>query len=186
MNIEIFKLFDQVEKKILQWYVTLRVVLIYVRSRDRIFEKVTASRIANRTAAIFLFLFALSSWFLVFLVFPNNATYEHVESSSYVTPSPVLVLTISILLAISDTGFNIISNANLGLLFQADSEIGFMVLNSVMSLSTAVVFLASSFLALYTLLVVEVVLCTAATLVIVMELTRAYWHTVYSFSTSNC
>ena len=92
------------------------------------------------------------------------------------TPTPGLLLAVSILLAVSDTGFNIIGNASLGILFQADSEIGFMMLNAMMSLGSAVVFFAGSFISLYPYLVVEVVLCTVATIVVVLDLPRVEIH----------
>ena len=135
-----------------------------------IFQRIT-TKVSNRTVVLFLYMLALTSWFLAFLVFPDKATYEDVtEERSFVTPTKGVVMVIAVLLALADTGYNIVANTSLGILFQADSEIGFMLLNGVMSLSTATVFFASSFLSLYTLLAAEVVLCTAATIVIVMDL----------------
>lgn len=130
-------------------------------------------KISNKVIVIFMFLSALASFYLTFLIFPAAASYrEAMGEETFIKPQKYLVLLIAVLLGISDAGFNIILNSLIGRLFQSDSEIGFMLLNAVMSSSSAVVFLISPYVSLYALLGAEAILCTMATICVTMDLFR--------------
>ena len=123
----------------------------------------------NRIAALILYLLAIISYYLVFLSFPSAATYAKSDDPTTIKPTEGIVLLIAVLLALTDTGFNIQANSAIGLLFQSDSEIGFMLLNSVMSLGTATVFFLCSYISLYVLLAILVGFCTLATICIIVD-----------------
>ena len=89
---------------------------------------------------------------------------------TFVKPQKFLVLVIAVLIGVSDCGFNIIMNSIIGLLFRADSEIGFMLLNTTMTTTNAIVFLISPHVSLYYILGAEAILCTLATVCVTMDL----------------
>ena len=99
----------------------------------------------------------------------NDAHFDN-KTNPYMEPTTPKVLIVAILLAFSDTGYNIIGNTAIGLLFQSDSDVGFMLLNSVMSCGTAFMFFTSCYFSLYTILAVEVIFCTLSTLIITLNL----------------
>ena len=123
----------------------------------------------NRITVLFLYILAIVSYYLIFLMFPSAATYGKSEDPTSIEPTQGLILFVAVLLAISDTGYNIQANCLIGLLFQADSDIGFMLLNSVMSIGTATVFFACSYISLYALLTLLVIFCTLVTICITLD-----------------
>ena len=135
-----------------------------------IFET-AASKFGIKSVAIVLHSISLTAFYLVFLIFPPNSTHESVlDVVTIVKPSSGIVIAIAVLLAVQDSGFNIIATTTIGIIFQSDSDIGFMLLNGVMSLGTGVMFLISSYLDLYIILGISVLLCTSSTLLIVLDL----------------
>lgn len=124
----------------------------------------------TKVAVLFLYVLAVISYYMIFLSFPSAATQIKSDDPTTIKPTKSLVLIIGVLLAITDTGFNIQANHVVGLLFQSDSEIGFMLLNSVMSLGTATVFFLCSYISLYALLALLVVCCTVATICITVDI----------------
>jgi hypothetical protein len=134
-----------------------------------LFESI-AVYLNNRKAALILYILAIVSYYLIFLSFPSAATYGKSDDPTVITPKKWLVLFIAVMLALTDTGFNIQANSAICLLFKAESEIGFMLLNSVMSVGTATVFFLCSYISLYLLLALLVVFCTLATICIVLDL----------------
>ena len=129
-----------------------------------------ATFLNTKIAVLFLYVLAIISYYMIFLSFPSAATYGSSDEPTTIKPTKNLVLIIGVLLAITDTGFNIQANHVVGLLFQSDSEIGFMLLNSVMSLGTAIVFFLCSYISLYALLALLVVFCTVATICITVDI----------------
>ena len=140
-----------------------------------LFERVTA-KIGNKISAIVLYVITLAALFLVFLSFDLRSPHENVIGEiTYVTPTTLIVMIIAVLIAIFDLGYNILANYMVGILFLSDSEIGYGILNSSMSLITGSIFFLSSFLNLYVILGVLVVMSTAATIVIIFDLAvRSY------------
>ena len=135
-----------------------------------IFET-AASKLGSKSVAIILHSISLTAFYLVFLTFPPNSTHESVlDVVTIVKPSSGIVIAIAVLLAVQDSGFNIIANTTIGMIFQSDSDIGFMLLNGLMSLGTGVMFLISSYLDLYIILGISVLLCTLSTILIVLDL----------------
>ena len=107
-------------------------------------QKLTA-KIGNKIAVLILYIIALLAFYLMFLTFPaSSAHHVAMETPSYLTPSVPLVLIISALFGIYDSGYNILTNYTIGLLFRSDSEVGFAVFNATTSTVTGVIFLISS------------------------------------------
>jgi hypothetical protein len=134
-----------------------------------LFESITVC-LNNRKAALILYILAILSYYLVFLSFPSTATYGESDDPTVIKPTKWLVLFIAVLLALADAGFNIQANSALCLLFKTESELGFMLCNTVMSVGTATIFFLCSYISLYLLLGLLVVFCTLATISIVTDL----------------
>lgn len=134
-----------------------------------LFERIT-TRVSNKLMSVFLYVLMLICMFLMFLMFPANSTMRRDDSATtFIGPKREIVLLISVLLAVSDCGFNIIANSSVGVIFEGDTDVGFMMLNAVMSLGTGTIFFISSQLSLTWIVILEVVFGTIATVCIVLN-----------------
>ena len=138
-----------------------------------VFEKL-GEKFSNKFLAMVLFAMSLTSFYFTFLIFRPESTSTIIElgDDSFLSPTLGIVLLIACLLGLSDAGYNILAASMMGLLFPSESEIGFMLLNSVLSLGTALTFFFSSQISLYTLLGITVTFCTLSTLFITLDLIK--------------
>ena len=127
---------------------------------------------SNRCLVICLFIMSIISFYLTFLMFPPESSYTKTEAMSYIPKQKYVVLIIAFILGITDAGYNILATSMVGFLFESESEIGFMLLNAVMSIGTATVFFISSLLSLHVILAIEILFCTFSTLIITLDLTK--------------
>ena len=135
-----------------------------------IFEKL-CKKFSNQCLVIVLFTLSLTAFYLAFLIFSPDCT-SSTSHSSYLTPRQSIIMVISVLLGVADAGYNILSASFMGLLFRDESEVGFMILNSTLSLGTALSFFASSHLSVYTILGIKVLFCVPTTMFIVLDMIR--------------
>ena len=135
-----------------------------------IFEKL-CKKFSNQCLVIVLFTLSLTAFYLAFLIFSPECT-SSTSHSSYLTPRQSIIMVISVLLGVADAGYNILSASFMGLLFRDESEVGFMILNSTLSLGTALAFFVSSHLSVYTILGIKVLFCVPTTMFIVLDMIR--------------
>ena len=137
-----------------------------------LFERLS-KRFSNRCLVLLLFVISILSFYLTFLMFLPESSYTKVQAGkAFIPERESIVLLIAFLVGIADAGFNILATAMVGLLFESESEIGFMLLNAVMSIGTATVFFLSSHLSLYAIIGIDVVFCTLSTLSITLDMIK--------------